>query len=432
MPRLSPTLVVALGLPLLLAHLGMIALTKALQSYSRSRLEVLAARKGRPERADEVAHADIRTERAAETIAVLTGLMLAGLAGATLEHWMPPVRLELLVLMVIALGGLGYVLAGVVGKVFAEPILDVCWPAAVVVRGVAWPFSQGFRGIEWVVERLAGYADNHPRPASVEVEIPGGEEDSEDSEPELPELTRTMVQRAVEFSRLSVSDIMRPSSAIVSLPAAVTSHVAAETFRRSGLSRIPLYGANRDDIVGVLLARDLLDRMIQADDPSRVVPSRLARQAFFVPETRGALELLEDLRGSRVQLAIVLDEYGGVAGLVTMEDLLEQLVGPIEDETDPQPHSEPIKPLGGSRFEVDATMPLEDLNERFGLSLPTEEDFQTVGGLAFHALGRLPEKGTTFRFEGVEFTILDVKDHAIRRIMIDLQPVTSRAGGSEA
>ena len=92
-------------------------------------------------------------------------------------------------------------------------------------------------------------------------------------------------------------------------------------------------------------------------------------------------------------MAIVLDEYGAVAGLITLEDLLEQLVGPIDDEHDVPTPDDPIKSLGGSRFEVDATLPIELLNDRFDLHLPTDDDFQTVGGLAFHALGRLPERG---------------------------------------
>ncbi|MBV8488463.1 MAG: HlyC/CorC family transporter [Planctomycetaceae bacterium] len=240
----------------------------------------------------------------------------------------------------------------------------------------------------------------------------------------MPETTRDLLQRTVELSRTSVSEIMIPSTAIISLPSTVTARAAALTFRESGRSRIPLFGANRDDIVGILIAKDLLDRMIEADDPDSVVPASLVRPAFCVPETCSALQLIEDLRRHRTQMAIVLDEYGAVAGLITLEDLLEQLVGPIDDEHDVPAAADPIQPLGGSRFEVDAMLPIDQLNERFGLHLPTEEDFQTVGGLALHALGRLPEQGATFRQDGVEFTILEVQEHSIRKVMIDLQPVS--------
>ena len=321
-------------------------------------------------------------------------------------------------------------LAGVLGNVFAEPIIYSLWPAAFIIRGAAWPLSQGAKGLEYLTERFAGNPQNGPRPASVEVEISTEEgENSEDVEAEIPEATRALLQRAVELSRTSVSEIMIPSSAIVSLPSTVTARAAAETLRRTGRSRIPIFGANRDDIIGILLGKDLWELMVGNEDPDSVIPARVVRPPFFVPETCNAFQLIDELRGNRTQMAIVLDEYGGVAGLVTLEDLLEQLVGPIDDEHDIPTPADPIKALGGSRFEVDATLPLELLNDRFDLRLPTEEDFQTVGGLAFHALGRLPEPGATFRYDGVEFTILEVHDHAIGRVMIDLQPVTSNANG---
>ena len=229
----------------------------------------------------------------------------------------------------------------------------------------------------------------------------------------------------MELARTDVSEVMVPEAAIVSLPATVTAQAAAETLRRTGRSRIPIFGANRDDILGILIGKDLWDQMVETQDPDSVVPARLIRPAFCVPETCNAFQLIEDLRGNRTQMAIVLNEYGAVAGLVTLEDLLEQLVGPIDDEHDVPTPADPITALGGTRFEVDAALPLEVLNSRFDLHLPTEEEFQTVGGLAMHALGRLPEKGATFRHDGIEFTILDVRDHSIRRVMLDFQPAGS-------
>ena len=422
---LTWSLMLVLGLPALLVHLACVALTKALRSYSRSRLEEYCASHGQPDRVIQVAHQNEETERGTEAIAVLTGLFLVALIGVALDRWHSPPSFELLALVVVVVSGFGYVLAGVAGKVFAESIVYAFWPAAAAIRTAAWPLTQGMAGLEYLAERFALGPENGPRPASVEVEIPTEEgETSEDIEAEMPETTRDLLQRTVELSRTSVSEIMIPSTAIISLPSTVTARAAALTFRESGRSRIPLFGANRDDIVGILIAKDLLDRMIEANDPDTVVPASLVRPAFCVPETCSALQLIEDLRRHRTQMAIVLDEYGAVAGLITLEDLLEQLVGPIDDEHDVPAAADPIQPLGGSRFEVDATLPIDQLNEHFGLHLPTEEDFQTVGGLALHALGRLPEQGATFRQDGVEFTILEVQEHSIRKVMIDLQPVS--------
>src|SRR4051794_26410286 len=169
-----------LGLPVLVLHLASNALTKALQSYSRSRLEEYCADRGHPERADEVAHQDERTEHAAEAIAVLSGLLLAALIGVALDQWRRPPSAELLILIILLVGGAGYVLAGVLGQVLAEPILYAFWPATPAIRTAAWPFTSGFVALEYLIERLAGDPDNGPRPASVEVEIPTEEGESSD------------------------------------------------------------------------------------------------------------------------------------------------------------------------------------------------------------------------------------------------------------
>ena len=426
MVGLTWRLMLFLGLPAMITHLASIALTKSLQSYSRSRLEEYCSDRGRPERADDVAHLDERTERGAEAIAVGSGLLLAALCGAAVERWHSPPSLELTIFLVLIVVVMGYMVAGVVGKVFAEPILYAFWPAASVIRGAAKPLTQAAIGLEYLIERLTANPDSGPRPTSVEVEIPAedGDED-QDLEAELPEATRALLQRAVELARTDVSEIMVPEPAIVSLPATVTAHAAAETLRKTGRSRIPIYGSNRDDILGILIGKDLWDRMVEAQDPDSVIPAMLIRPAFCVPETCNAFQLIEDLRGNRTQMAVVLNEYGALAGLVTLEDLLEQLVGPIDDEHDIPTPADPITALGGTRFEVDAALPLEVLNTRFDLHLPTEEDFQTVGGLAMHALGRLPEKGATFRHGDLEFTVLDVRDHSIRRVMLDFQSAES-------
>jgi CBS domain containing-hemolysin-like protein len=169
--------------------------------------------------------------------------------------------------------------------------------------------------------------------------------------------------------------------------------------------------------------------MVAATAGEAVVPSRIAREAYCVPESKNAFQLLEDMRFRRAPLAVILDEYGGVAGLVTMEDLIEQLIGPIHDEHDAPAADDPVVPLGDSAFEVDAGVELEELNERFGVHLPTDEEYQTIGGLALHALGRLPEPGATFRRDGVEFTVLAVGDRSIKRIKMDLEPAPETAPG---
>ncbi len=409
------------SLPVLALHLFAIALTKALRSYSPSLLEERCTARGRPERAQEVTHLDQRTERSAEALAVLTGLLLAALVGMGVDRLGPSSRVEWVIVLVLGIGLIGYVLAGVIGKVFAETIIDATWPATGAVRAAAVPLTFGLRQVERLVEWSAGVSEAPQRPASVEVEIPIEEEDPEDLEPELPEPVRELLQRAIELTRTDVAKIMTPRPLMVSLPATITAESAAATFHLSGLSRVPIFGANHDDIVGILYAKDLFARMTEVKDLTKVNPRKLVRPVHFVPETKNAFALLEELRTKRLQIAIVLDEYGGVAGLVTLEDLLEELVGAIDDEHDIPTMAEPIRPLGDSRYEVDATLPVESLNERFGLHLHTNGDYLTLGGLAFHVLGRVPEPGESFQADGVAFQVVDVADHRIRKLVLNLQ-----------
>jgi CBS domain containing-hemolysin-like protein len=419
-----------LGLPALALYLGSVCLSRALRTYSRSRLEEVCKARGRPERADQVAHRDEEAERAAEGLAVLSGLALAVLLGAVAARVTPGVGGEAILALALILGSAGHLAAGVLGRAWAETILDAAWPAVRFLLRPMSPLTAFARRLESLAYRRGnGGTSGSPRPLSVEVELHHAEDDEDAfDEADLPEATREMLGRVVELTNRDVSETMTPRSNIVALPATVAAREAADMFIRTGLSRIPLYGEHRDDIIGILYAKDLFARMVEAESDKAIQPRKLARAALFVPETKNAAELLEELRRQRVQMAVVLDEYGGVAGLITLEDLLEEIVGPIDDEHDIPTPEDSVVPLGGSLYEVDASLPLEDLNERLDLSLPTDGDFQTVGGLAFGTLGRVPEPGATFRAGNVEFTVLEVVDHSIRRLRLDVRPSEAAVG----
>jgi magnesium and cobalt exporter, CNNM family len=414
----------ALALIILALHMMSVALARALRTYSRSRLEAQCERHGRPERADAIAIADERTERSAETTAVLTGLGLAALLGAAAAEVAPRLEVEAVVAIALAIGALGHVAAGVIGRVHAEALLDCIWPIATLLRRLTTPFTLLSRAVEALAYRVARRSPSSPRPVSVEVEIHSSiDEPAQDFEAGLPDSTRALLERAVELTRRDVAEMMTPQTSILALPVTASAAEAAQAFREWGHSRIPLFGANRDDIVGILHVKDLFSALA---DPQRVQPPsprKLARPAFCVPETKNANELLDEFRTKRTHQAIVLDEYGGVAGLITLEDLLEQIVGPIDDEHDEPTPADSIHPLGNGSYDVEAALSLEQLNERLGLHLPTNGDYQTVGGFAFNMLGRLPEQGVSFEYEGVLFTVVEVSDHSIRRLRVDLQEV---------
>jgi CBS domain containing-hemolysin-like protein len=420
----------AIGAALLALHLIAVALAQALRAYSPSRLEELCARRGRPRRAGSIERLDERTERAAELVSVVTGLGLAALLGAVAAQEGPGWTAETLVAVVLIGGAVGHLAAAVWGRAAAETLLDTAWPLADLIRRLAAPLTYMTRQIEAALYRKARRgAANGPRPASVEVEIharPGSSESA--SEPELPQAAHAIIEHAVELTGRDVTGLMTPRSAIIAMPATATPAEAARLCAETGLSRIPLYGAHRDDIVGILYAKDLLPHLI---DPAcrngNCGVRKLARPPLFVPETKDALELLDELRNRRVQMALVCDEFGTITGLVTLEDILEGIVGPIDDEHDHPTPEDPLVPRGESAFEVDAALSVEELNERLGLDLPTDADYQTVGGLAFDALRRVPEPGATFRAGGARFTVLEVGEHAIRRLRIDLNEAAESA-----
>ncbi len=403
-------------------HLVSVALTKALRGYSRSRLEDLCLARGHGRRADDVIRHDEATEDAAEALAVLTGLGLAALLAVLASGAAPQQTGMLVIVSALIVSVPGYFLAGAIGQVHAETVIDRLWPVARTLRFVTTPLSLVGWMSETVVAQLARPGAGSPRPASVEVELPSDGDGTDVVETELPESVRELIQQAIELTRRDVSELMTPRSAIVTLSSSSSAGTAVQTFRQTGLSRIPVFGENRDDIIGILYAKDLFPRMTDPDGADAISPRTLVRPAHCVPETKNAYDLLEEFRTQRTQIAIVLDEYGSVAGLITLEDLLEELVGTIDDEHDVPSKPDQLISLGGSRYEVDATVDLEQLNERLTLRLPTDGDFLTIGGLAFHALGRVPEPGVKFQFSGVEFTVVEVVDHAIRRVLLDTHP----------
>ncbi|MDX2039583.1 MAG: hemolysin family protein [Isosphaeraceae bacterium] len=417
MPGLSLALV-ALGLPALLLQSVSVALARALRTYSRSRLEEVCERVGVPDRVEEIERGCEDVERAAETLGILGGFLLATLAGILLFAGDVELRTPWLGVVLLLAAILGQVVAGAVGRVWAESLLVRVWPATPFVRILAAPLT-GFASLaEGLAERAAGLEED-PRPASVEVEIPPDLDHPEDEEPELPESIRDMLERVVELTRRQVSDLMRPRGSILQLSDQVDAETAARAFASSGYSRIPLFGETRDDIVGVLYAKDLL-AALHSDAGGSVEPRRLARPPYLVPDTMQANQLLADFRRHKVQMAIVLDEYGAVVGLATFEDLIEQIVGPVSDEHD-QEVPGAVVDLGESTWDVAATLPVEDLEEHLRIQIPRSDDVETVAGLAFHHFGRLPETGASFDVDGVSLTVTEVVDRSIRRVRVSVR-----------
>jgi magnesium and cobalt transporter len=213
-----------------------------------------------------------------------------------------------------------------------------------------------------------------------------------------------MLQGVLEVSETKVRDIMVPRSHMVVLELDESSAALLKTIVESGHSRFPVIGEDRDEVVGILLAKDLL-RYFGEHDPDETIDIRsLLRPAVFIPESKRLNTLLTQFKESQNHIAIVVDEYGGVAGLATIEDVLEQIVGDIDDEHDPE-EAEYIQKVGNDLYNVLALTRIEDFNEYFNVSL-SDDEYDTVGGLIMHELGRLPRRGEVLEFAGFRFRVL--------------------------
>ena len=286
-----------------------------------------------------------------------------------------------------------------------------------VLRVGLWPFGRFCAATEFIVRRLLGKDD-----ATEEAETERVAQEILDAVSEgeahgaVDEEKKEMIESVFELDQTPVSAIMTPRTDIDAIPATATYAEARDVIVRTGHSRVPVYEGSIDHIVGVLYAKDLL-RLNPAEpfDARRVM-----RSAPYVPETKTLDELLEEFRTTKVQIAIVLDEYGGTAGLATIEDILEELVGEIDDEYDQAPPPT-VNRVDEDTLEVDARMHIREINEELGVSLPEEADYETIGGFVFATLGKIPAAGEEFEHENVRFRIVEAEPRRIKRLRIHVE-----------
>jgi magnesium and cobalt transporter len=211
-----------------------------------------------------------------------------------------------------------------------------------------------------------------------------------------------MLQGVLKVSDTQVRDIMVPRSHMVVVAKDQTADEVLSVITDSNHSRFPVIGDDRDEVVGIVLAKDLLKHFLIGKEPFDL--QRFLRPAVFIPESKRLNTLLTEFREGRNHMAIVVDEYGGVSGLATIEDVLEQIVGEIDDELDPQ-ESASIQPQDGGKFSVMALTRIDEFNEFFNTAI-SDADYDTVGGLVMHELGRLPRRGEQLDFAGLRFKVL--------------------------
>lgn len=231
----------------------------------------------------------------------------------------------------------------------------------------------------------------------------------------IEEEEKEMIHSVFEFGDTVVREVMTPRPDMVTISKDATVRDAVFLSVESGYSRIPVFEEGEDNILGILYAKDLMTNL--KEDRLEHPIGDLVRNAYFIPETKVLSDLLKKLQKRKVHMAIVVDEYGAVVGLVTMEDLLEEIVGEIFDEFDTEiTLFEKITP---KKYRVDARMSIDDLNEILPLDVP-HEGVDSVGGLVFQVLGEVPQPGKSFVFNGVAFTVEKVKNNRISKVKLEL------------
>lgn len=242
----------------------------------------------------------------------------------------------------------------------------------------------------------------------------------------IEEEERVMIRSIFEFGDTLVREVMVPRIDMVALEIDAPLDVALDTINQAGHSRIPVYEGSIDHIRGILYAKDLLN--VFREGGNRPLAD-LLRPAYFIPEAKKALDLLEELQSRKVHIAIVVDEYGGTAGLVTIEDLIEEIVGEIQDEYDFNEEAT-FERQSDDEFIFDGRIGLDDFNELFHSHVSTDAA-DTLGGFIFSVLGRVPQEGERFRVDGLEIEVLTVTGRRIRKVRVRRLPPTPESDPRE-
>ncbi|MEN9594469.1 MAG: hypothetical protein RLY23_952, partial [Actinomycetota bacterium] len=224
---------------------------------------------------------------------------------------------------------------------------------------------------------------------------------------------RELIHSIFEFGDTVVREVMTPRPDMIGIEVESTLEAALNTAINEGLSRLPVYEGTTDEVVGIIYLKDLIRRSRSGDTPTTI--REMLRPAKFVPEQQKVAKLLKDMRTERFHMAMVVDEHGGTAGLVTLEDLIEEIVGDITDEYDAVEPS--LERLEGGGIRAPGNTPIDEVGEVLGMELPDEES-DTLGGFVFNVLGRVPEQGEEFAYQNFKFRVERIERRRIKSVVI--------------
>jgi putative hemolysin len=409
-----------------------VAAEYALVTARRTRITELAQQGSRRARAVKAIVAEPPRFIAAMQLGVtLTSLGIGAVGEPVLSHTFDPAMATLLaiILAFVIITFFHVVLGELVPKGLALKYSErVALGVSAPVRG----FFVLFHPVVWILQRSTEIVLRWLR-----TEPPGAEEGVH-SEAELRMLLersaehgeieheeQEMLYKVFDFADKEVADVMVPRADVVAISIDLEPEEALRVAIESPYTRYPVYRGSLDEIVGVLHVRDLFQALQRNSDMKRLRLEDLVRDPHIVPETKDVAALLQDFRRTKEHMAIVMNEHGTMEGIVTLEDLLEELVGEIEDEFDLPDES--VERIDDNVIRIDGTFPIDDFNEQFRTELPAE-DYHTMAGFVFGLLGRAPEPGDEVQHDGTRFRVIQTDGSRIERLQVEFVPGEPETG----
>jgi CBS domain containing-hemolysin-like protein len=413
---------------------------RSLHVFSRSELEEICQARQAPERFTDILRHHEGVALGVEMVAAL--LMAVTVSVAAIWGWhaftVPGAspwlaRAATIVAIGLVAPALFVWLPWSIARIAAARFLYRTWPMWKLLGRLALPLVVSARIVDSLLHRLAGRRPPHADEDSIEEEIRTIVSEGH-REGLLEEEAREMIEGVIELGDAVVSHIMTPRTEINMIQLETPWDEVVETVIDSGHTRVPVYDKTRDDIVGMLYSKDLLPELARrgltpfAESAEQKVPvplsdakplAELLRKPLFVPETKPVDDLLQLFQKSRTHIAVVLDEYGQVSGLVTIEDVLEEIVGEIDDEYDQKTEAE-VRKIDDDTCEALGRAHVDEINALMGFQLPENEDFDTIGGFVFAEFGRVPAAGESITWQdAVRINVLEASRRRVNRVRLE-------------
>lgn len=401
----------------------------SLTGFSRTRLDEVSEKSGQGARFLEILRG---WERASIGMEILRLILTVGvLTTGTVAWTLIPAAPESMtsdeifntvmkwLALILGLIAVGIVLPRAYARTTGENFLVRFWPAIQSAAAISKPLTKIALWVDKVLHRLYDLDERNPNDPDQLAEEIRTIADAGERTGALDAHASLMIDQVMDLKDADVASVMTPRTEMSYIKSDRSIEEARKEILEVGHTRMPMIGKSTDDIVGILYAKDLL-RYTGESNENAASLADICRKPFFVPETTSVDRLLQTMKRERVHLAIVLDEYGGVAGLVTMEDLLEEIVGEIDDEYD-NTEPDPIKRLSPTVNELDARVHIDDLVEEFDYPLPEDRDrdYDTIGGFVVAHLGHIPKQDESFTWRDLKVTVLESDERRVQKIRIE-------------